>query len=116
MIGLSIYVAAGGAAGAIVRYLVSHRLNGAFPWGTLFINVGGSFLLGWYVAEKGEVILDSLYATGFLGALTTFSTLQFEAVALYKKSRKNVLIYLLLTYILGLIAAWTGFMAPAKIL
>lgn len=110
-----IAVAAGGAAGALVRYFVSQRLNREFPWGTFCVNIFGSFLLGWYVTNEGREILDSLYATGFLGALTTFSTLQFEFVALYKKDKRKVLLYLVLTYTLGLIAAWTGFLAASKI-
>lgn len=115
MILSSIAVAAGGAAGALARYFVSQRLNGDFPWGTFCVNILGSFLLGWYVTYEGPEILDSLYAAGFLGALTTFSTLQFEIVTLYKKDKRKVLFYLVLTYTLGLIAAWTGFLATAKI-
>jgi fluoride exporter len=115
MILMTIAIAAGGALGALLRYLVSQRFNGEFPWGTIFVNVAGSFLLGWYVFHEGREILDSLYATGFLGALTTFSTLQFEVVSLYKNNRRKVLLYLMLTYMLGLIAAWTGFNAAVKI-
>ena len=115
MILSSIAVAAGGACGALARYFVSQRLNGDFPWGTFCVNIFGSFLLGWYVTKEGLEILDSLYAAGFLGALTTFSTLQFEIVTLYKKNKRKVLLYLVLTYTLGLIAAWTGFLIAAKI-
>jgi fluoride exporter len=115
MILSSIAVAAGGAAGALARYFVSQQLNRDFPWGTFCVNIFGSFLLGWYVTNEGRETLDSLYAAGFLGALTTFSTLQFEIVTLYKKDKRKVLFYLVLTYTLGLIAAWTGFLAAAKI-
>lgn len=115
MILITIAIAAGGALGALVRYFVSQRFNGDFPWGTIWVNVIGSFLLGWYVVFEGRELLDSLVATGFLGALTTFSTLQFEAVSLYKKNKRKVLQYLVLTYTLGLIAAWTGYFAAAKI-
>ncbi|MET3729109.1 CrcB protein [Fictibacillus halophilus] len=109
MIAQTIAIAAGGAVGAVVRFLISQRINRGFPWGTLAVNIVGSFLLGWYVADEGDGLLSSLYATGFLGALTTFSTLQFEAVTLLKSHAKRGLTYLLLTYILGLLAAWTGF-------
>lgn len=114
MIGQTIAVAAGGALGAVIRFLVSQRINKNFPWGTLAVNMVGSFLLGWYVAEEREDLLSSLYATGFLGALTTFSTLQFEAVTLLKNHAKRGLTYLFLTYILGLVAAWTGFVIGIK--
>jgi fluoride exporter len=116
MIVSSIAAAAGGACGALARYFVSQRLNGEFPWGTFCVNILGSFLLGWYVTNEGREILDSLYSAGFLGALTTFSTLQFEVVTLYKKDKRKVLFYLVLTYTLGLIAAWTGFLAAANII
>lgn len=109
-----IAVAAGGALGAVVRFLVSQRMNKDFPWGTLAVNIIGSFLLGWYVADEGDGLMTSIYATGFLGALTTFSTLQFEAVAILKSNAKKGLSYLFLTYILGLIAAWTGFVIGIK--
>lgn len=115
MILSSIAAAAGGAAGALARYFVSQRLNGEFPWGTICVNIFGSYLLGWYVVNEGQGIFHSLYASGFLGALTTFSTLQFEIVTLYKKNKGKVLLYLVLTYTLGLIAAWTGYWAAAKI-
>ncbi|WP_416731202.1 fluoride efflux transporter FluC [Fictibacillus sp. JL2B1089] len=114
MIGQTIAVAAGGALGAVIRFLVSQRINSDFPWGTLAVNIVGSFLLGWYVAEEGDDLMSSLYATGFLGALTTFSTLQFEAVTLLKNHAKRGLTYLFLTYILGLVAAWTGFIIGIK--
>ncbi|MQR96880.1 fluoride efflux transporter FluC [Fictibacillus phosphorivorans] len=114
MIGQTIAVAAGGALGAVVRFVVSQRMNRNFPWGTFAVNMAGSFLLGWYVAVEGDKLLSSLYATGFLGALTTFSTLQFEAVTLLKNQAKKGLTYLLLTYILGLLAAWTGFIIGIK--
>ncbi|MBD7963281.1 fluoride efflux transporter FluC [Fictibacillus norfolkensis] len=114
MIAQTIAVAAGGAVGAVVRFLISQRINRGFPWGTLAVNVAGSLLLGWYVADEGDSLLSSLYATGFLGALTTFSTLQFEAVTILKSNAKRGLTYLFLTYILGLLAAWTGFVIGIK--
>ncbi|MBH0164696.1 CrcB family protein [Fictibacillus sp. 7GRE50] len=110
----TIAVAAGGAVGAVVRFLISQRINRGFPWGTLAVNVAGSLLLGWYVADEVDGLLSSLYATGFLGALTTFSTLQFEAVTILKSNAKRGLTYLFLTYILGLLAAWTGFVIGIK--
>ncbi|WP_197190410.1 MULTISPECIES: fluoride efflux transporter FluC [unclassified Fictibacillus] len=114
MIAQTIAVAAGGAVGAVVRFLISQRINRGFPWGTLAVNVAGSLLLGWYVADEVDGLLSSLYATGFLGALTTFSTLQFEAVTILKSNAKRGLTYLFLTYILGLLAAWTGFVIGIK--
>jgi CrcB protein len=76
-------VAAGGALGAVTRYLVAvrlyERLGVDFPWGTLFVNVVGSFFLGVVLAlveERGTLSPEtrSFITVGFLGGLTTFST------------------------------------------
>jgi len=73
----------GGFAGAITRYLVdgaiADRTGGAFPWGTLVVNVTGSFLLGVLFAMTAErAILPAEIRgpvmIGFIGAYTTFST------------------------------------------
>ena len=83
-----VLVAVGGAAGATVRYVVdqwvSQRAEGAFPWGTLVVNLSGSVLLGLLFAlaiERG-VLPASVRAPvmiGFIGAYTTFSTLMLES-------------------------------------
>lgn len=78
----------GGAAGAIARYVVdgfvSERTGGGFPWGTLVINLSGSFLLGLLFAVTAErAILPAEVRgplmIGFLGAYTTFSTFMLES-------------------------------------
>ena len=80
----------GGSIGALSRYAVSllaARLFGTrFPWGTLAVNLSGCFLIGlafaW--AERGLSIMNPairlFFITGFLGALTTFSTFGLETV------------------------------------
>jgi len=84
-------VSLGGALGANLRYLVglwaAARWSGAFPWGTLLINLTGSLLLGGLLtllaARRPEPRLLRLFlATGLLGAYTTFSTFSAETVAL----------------------------------
>ena len=83
-----VLIAAGGAAGAVSRYLVdafvSERLGGEFPWGTLVINASGSFALGvlFALAIDRAVLPASIRGPlmiGFLGAYTTFSTLMLES-------------------------------------
>lgn len=82
-----VLIALGGAAGAVARYLVdtsiAQRASGAFPWGTLVVNLSGSFVLGILFALTLD--RDVLPATirgplmiGFIGAYTTFSTLMLE--------------------------------------
>jgi CrcB protein len=82
-------VSAGGFLGANARYLVglwaADRFGTAFPWGTLLINVSGSFVLGFYLTLATERFVGRsttrlFLATGFLGAYTTFSTFSYETV------------------------------------
>ena len=81
---------AGGSIGALSRYAVSvwaARLLGTrFPWGTLTVNLAGCFLIGlaFALAERGLNIMNPsmrlFFVTGYLGALTTFSTFGLETV------------------------------------
>ena len=83
-------VMAGGSIGALSRYAVSvwaARLLGTrFPWGTLTVNLAGCFLIGlaFALAERGFNIMNPsmrlFFVTGYLGALTTFSTFGLETV------------------------------------
>ncbi len=79
----------GGSLGALCRYgvaLMAGRLIGArFPWGTLIANLTGCFLIGvsFALVERTNLLSPSarlLFMTGFLGALTTFSTYALETV------------------------------------
>lgn len=81
-------VAAGGALGAVARYLLAVKLYGElgidFPWGTLGVNVLGCALLGvvlGLVEERDAFSPDvrTFLTVGFLGAMTTFSTLVYES-------------------------------------
>jgi CrcB protein len=81
-------IAAGGSIGAVARYGVSNLvyafMSESFPWGTLVVNVSGSFLIG-MLAELFDAALfpaewRSFLAIGFLGAYTTFSTYTLETV------------------------------------
>lgn len=81
-------IAAGGAAGAVSRYLVdafvSERVGGAFPWGTFAVNVSGSFTLGllFALAVERAALPSEIRAPvliGFIGAYTTFSTMMLES-------------------------------------
>ena len=95
-------VGAGGFLGAISRFFLStgvQRFTGvAFPYGTLAVNVVGSFLIGFlflYFEHTISPNQKALLITGFLGALTTFSTFSLETVLmlqnqLYMKALANV--------------------------
>jgi len=83
----------GGAIGAPLRYLtdlfVQSRRNSVLPWGTFIVNVVGSLVLGVITALAGGVALPAwvlpLVATGFCGALTTFSTFGYETIRLLEE-------------------------------
>jgi CrcB protein len=87
-------IAAGGAAGALVRLGLAATLpwNGGWPWSTLAVNLAGSLLLGLVAGslarrpERGRV-LRPLLAIGFLGALTTMSGFALELVDLSREGR-----------------------------
>jgi CrcB protein len=82
---------AGGCAGAIVRAALATTLTpspGEWPWPTFAVNVAGAFLLG-YVATRLPLwtYRRPLLTTGFCGALTTFSTMQLELLAMIDDGR-----------------------------
>jgi CrcB protein len=89
-------VAAGGALGSVARYLVgvgSGRLFGTeFPWGTLLINVTGSFLIGAFVglfAAKWDSsqAMRIFLTVGICGGFTTFSTFSLDAYYLIERGQ-----------------------------
>jgi fluoride exporter len=89
---LLLLIAVGGAAGSYARYRVATavyaRTGIDFPWGTLAVNVIGSFLLGGVVtgveASPFRMQLAALLAVGFLGDFTTFSSFAYESATLVR--------------------------------
>jgi fluoride exporter len=82
----------GGAFGAIARYLttdwVRQLLGAEFPWGTMVVNLVGSFAIGfvlvWLQSMAPSSQLRHFLVIGFLGSFTTFSTYSYETVALVR--------------------------------
>ncbi len=110
-------VALGGAAGAVGRYALSYLVNQAggavFPWGTLTVNLLGSFLLGFLTGLTAESFVSSraraLLGIGFLGSFTTFSTFAVESLNLLRKGEwVAALSNLAVTNIAGVVAAFSG--------
>jgi CrcB protein len=107
-------VAVGGFAGAISRYklsaFISSRFPSAIPYGTLTINLLGSFLLGWMAGHHWPGDWTLLFGTGFMGAFTTFSTFKLESLKLWQQRAWGPLIlYIGFSYTLGIILAFLGF-------
>jgi CrcB protein len=109
-------VGAGGFLGACARYLlgkyIGSKWNGDFPLGTFLINIIGSFLLGLLVFSPSAASLYTIEISlgagiGFLGAFTTFSTLEYESLVLLEKGKKTTaLLYVISSFVLGCAAAW----------
>ena len=86
-----ILVALGGAIGSVARYgvgaVAAQLLGAAFPWGTLLVNLSGSFLIAvvMHVALAGTAIsleLRIFLTTGIMGGYTTYSSFNYETLAL----------------------------------
>lgn len=85
-----VWVMAGGSLGAVSRYavgLLAARWWGThFPWGTLVVNLSGCFLIGllFALSERARLLTPDMrlfLITGYLGALTTFSSFALESVS-----------------------------------
>tara|TARA_B100000378_G_scaffold138377_1_gene111725 strand:+ start:2163 stop:2540 length:378 start_codon:yes stop_codon:yes gene_type:complete len=118
-------IAFGGALGAVSRYWLTvsiERFNGTgFPLGTFMVNLLGSFLIGLlyiFFAEKLSVADQwrPVIITGFLGAMTTFSTFSLDALLLFQQGHYNTaLFYVLSSVMICIFAAYVG-MQIARIL
>lgn len=96
----------GAIVGANARYFISRYaaqvLGPVFPYGTLFINVAGSLIVGFFVIWTSERVLADprwrlLIVVGFCGSLTTFSSYAFESMSYFEQGQWM----LLLTNVIG---------------
>jgi CrcB protein len=114
----ALVVGAGGSIGAIARLWIASwfadRWGTAFPYGTFFINISGSFVIGLLltiIAARAQVnpAYRLFFVTGFLGAYTTFSTYSFEGMSLLESGQvSSGLLYLAGSVGAGLIAVTLG--------
>lgn len=119
-----IYILTGGAIGALLRYILSgvvHQyFKGTFPWGTLTVNLIGSFLIGFlwehfeYVAAPPH--FKVFIFIGLIGAFTTFSTYSLETFHLLRdKEILQALVNILANNLLGFFMCFSGFAAARHI-
>ncbi len=99
-------VALGAGVGAALRYLTGHWLDGDFPWGTLLVNVLGSFLLGLLTALSITGHPMALLGTGLCGGFTTYSAF---AVRTQERGWAGGTTYAVVTVGLALAACALGF-------
>lgn len=134
-------VAGGGAVGAVLRYVTQSGVvamcGREFPYGTLVVNVAGSFLIGAcyvFVTERmlassaqspilmGWDVLDgsgfrALVMIGLLGALTTFSTFSFETIELLEQGKITAAgLNILSNVVLCLGACWIALWSTRQLL
>ena len=120
-----IMVSLGAVVGANLRYILSRyaakMLGPVFPYGTLIINIVGSFIVGWFMIWTTErVLIDPrwrlLIVVGFCGGFTTFSSYAFESMAYFEQGQWALMtINILANNLLCLLAAVAG-MAAARVL
>ncbi len=115
MINNLLLVGAGGAAGSMLRYVCQRSLNAeTFPYGTLFVNIAGCFLVGILagVIAKNQLpdSLKLLFIAGFCGGFTTFSAFAYEGLQFIEKGQWLLLAgYTALSVFLGLSASLFGY-------
>ena len=113
-----VLVMSGGALGAaglffIGDYMLRH-FNQSLPWGTLVVNLLGSFAAGYcyiWLENRGTnaIYWRSFLMVGILGALTTYSALMVECLVHFRADKHGqTLLYLIITLISGLILVWLG--------
>lgn len=112
-----LWVAAGGAIGAVLRYLfveyVYRIIAGGFPWGTLLVNIMGCLLIGllWAITDRVPfpLSINVFLFTGVVGAFTTFSTYGLESIKLLQQGEIMLgIIYIAASNIVGLLAVLAG--------
>ncbi len=109
-----VVVAVGGALGAVSRYVVyvlaGLLLGTGFPYGTLIVNIVGSFVMGvlvegmalaWTIPEQARMFLT----VGILGAFTTFSTFSLDVAVLYERGRLDLAAFYILTSVVCSVGA-----------
>ena len=111
-------VAVGGAIGTALRYLAVAWLGRAypgFPWGTVFVNVTGSLVMGVCAALLMERLpggvgrAAAFMMTGVLGGFTTFSAFSLDAVLLIERGRSGAALgYMLGSVALSVAGLWLG--------
>ena len=118
---LYLAIALGGSLGAVSRYWVSTKtylwLGTELPYGTLMVNISGSFIMGFLailLSEKIQLPEEVKFALliGFLGSYTTFSTFALDGLqALNNGAILKAVIYVLLSVFGSLLGVWMGYIS-----
>jgi len=121
-----LYVALGSALGGVLRHwlnvIITEKFNDGFPWGVLFINIVGSFVIGFFAALTTEgrfVVSDEIklfVMAGLCGGFTTFSAFSLQTLNLaqagdFSRAGLNII----LSVALCLFFVWMGYVAAGAI-
>ena len=111
-------IAIGGALGSVMRYLVGSmvagRIGTRFYYGTFVVNMTACLIIGFSLTlleRRAEINTAWLFliAVGFIGAYSTFSTFEWEAfTTLQTGAFLLTAIYVMLSFLLGLVGVWLG--------
>lgn len=112
-------IALGGAFGSVTRFLmingIGRWLGSAFPYGTLLVNVLGSFLMGLLVGVLARLMppqaedLRLLLGIGVLGGFTTFSAFSLDVVTLIQRGEMlTAMVYVAVSVIFSIVALFLG--------
>jgi CrcB protein len=117
----TIFIALAGVVGTLVRYwlsgFVARQYGENFPWGTLIVNLIGSFLAGalYHLAEERLLIsptLRTIILIGLIGGFTTFSSYGLQTFTLLRDGQIGLAtLNVALSNVLGLFMVWTGYVA-----
>ena len=108
----------------MTRYLatlgVNEHYDGRFPLATFLINVSGSFIIGLLLVlfDREDLLhpnLRPLFVTGFLGGYTTFSTFEWDVLALGRSAPPIAFFYAASSVVVGLLACWVGASIASRI-
>ena len=109
-----LWVALGGAAGSVVRFLFSVWIkpSGGFPWPTLAVNILGCFAIGLvygFTSRHASEQMRLVLATGFCGGFTTFSAFGYENLTLIQSQQYALAsAYVAASIVGGMAAVWLG--------
>jgi fluoride exporter len=125
--GSYISVALGSIVGAVARFLVSvlsvSQFGDSFPWGTLFVNVTGSFVIGFYAAltgPDGRLFVSArqrlFVMVGICGGYTTFSAFSLETLRFVQSGKlQTAFVYLVVSAITWIASVWLGHALAARL-
>src|SRR5215203_2610780 len=115
-----VWIALGGALGSVARFALSsffaRRFGDDFPWGTLLVNISGSFVIGVLAAlsesggkSAGAVMLQGFLVVGICGGYTTFSAFSVQTLGLMRSGHMLAAgLNVMLSVFACLVAVWLG--------